>query len=631
MNSMNTMSTANIQTGGMKIIVKNDRGRDTTIRKIKDKRDFISIFSNTVRVEVVSVDSLTGFILRITLPVDATPFRSDIFNEQGELMNADEYQLPNTGQIVTEHILKCSIVQADPRNRVEKFNSTVKKATCTSNDLTREYTAQSYLYDATMAYGGMPVCPDAYAIMEFNITEFREIFFPDTLSPRHVGLPPITTNIFRENAVFRYLLRQMELDSSRSVGIIVMESLPPSYQTMKSLYSTFYKISSSSAMSPTLLQNKILFNEMTERILSICVVIFYRIGYIPLDAHLGNWMYDTTQSLEQFKIRAIDFGKVISFRGKQGIDTIMNYIRVYIRLVCNNNMTHKNLIIKKFARILNIPLSKMQTAELSGTMIGEIFTKLIKTIRRNMNGHLLWHPTGPTFQVVTKDATSRLPAETMEVDSCMILIHEILFLIALVDGCFNSITYDKHHFCQLRDSLSYVFGMKCNNLQSMLENNVYIDFVSYLTSMNDYSQRIEAIQSYARIRDHIGNYLRVSPERGLFLDPFYEDASPDTPDNPSLLISRYVAPPPPPPPPPPPSRRSPQKGINVDMTVHEYDDYIHGKYSTLPIVRAVKRGGKIKKIRKSKQSRKRKNPRNTRKTRKTRNTRKNKSRRNYTL
>jgi hypothetical protein len=369
---------------------------------------------------------------------------------------------------------------------------------------------------------------------------------------------------------------------------------------------------------------------MTERILSICVVIFYRIGYIPLDAHLGNWMYDTTQSLEQFKIRAIDFGKVISFRGKHGIDTIMNYIRVYIRLVSNNNMTHKNLIIKKFARILNIPLSKMQTAELSGTMIGEIFTKLIKTIRRNMNGHLLWHPTGSTFQVVTKDATSRSPAETMEVDSCMILIHEILFLIALVDGCFNSITYDKHHFCQLRDSLSYVFGMKCNNLQSMLENNVYIDFVSYLTSMSDYSQRIEAIQSYARIRDHIGNYLRVSPERGLFLDPFYEDASPDTPDNSSLLISRYVAPPPPPPPPPPPSRRSPKKGTNVDMTVHEYDDYIHGKYPTLPIVRDVKRGGKIKKMRKSIrsiQSRKRKNSRNTRNTIKNK---KNKSRRKYT-
>ena len=632
------MNTENIQRGGMKIIVKNDRGRDTTIRKIKEKRDFISIFSNTVRVEIVSVDSLTGFILRITLPADATPFRSDIFNERGELMNADEYQLPNTGQFVTEHILKCSIVQPDSRNRVENFKSTVRKATCTSNELTQEYTAQSYLYDATMAYGGMPVCPDAYAIMQFNLTEFREIFFPDTLSPNHVGLPPITTNIFRENAVFRYLLRQMELDSSRSVGIIVMESLPPSYQTLKRLYSTFYKTSSPRAMSPALLQNKLLFNEMTERVLAICVIVFYRTGYIPLDAHLGNWMYDTTQSLEQFKIRAIDFGKVISFGNRQGIVNIMNYVRTYIRLLCNNNMTYKNLIIKKFATILNIPLSRMQTAELSGTKIGEIFIKLTKLIRRNMNGHLLWHPAGATFQVVTKDATSRSPAETMEVDSCMILIHKILFLISLVDGCFNSITYDNHHFCQLRESLSYVFGVKCNNLQSMLENNVYIDLVSYLTSMSNYSKRIEAIQSYARIRDYIGNYLHVSSERGLFPDPYYEDASPDTPDNPSFVAAPPLPPPPSPPPPPPPSRRSPKKsphtvtGINVDMTKDEYEDYISGKYSTLPTFRAVNKGGSWRKVRKSIQPKKRvrftlSKKCKTRKTRKTRNhinTRKNK-------
>ena len=209
---MNTMNSINIQTGGMKVIVKNDRGEDTTIRKIKDKRDFVSIFSNTVRVDVVSVDSLTGFILRITLPADATPFRSDIFNELGELMNADEYQLPNTGQLVTEHIIKCSIVQPDPRKKVEKFNSIIKKGTCTSKELTQEYTAQSYVYESTMAYGGMPVCPDAYAIMEFNLTEFREIFFPDTLSPRHVGLPPITTNKCRYycDGVFAFILSNSE-------------------------------------------------------------------------------------------------------------------------------------------------------------------------------------------------------------------------------------------------------------------------------------------------------------------------------------------------------------------------------------------------------------------------------------
>ena len=101
----------NAQEGGMKIIVKNDKGEDMTIRRVRDMQEFINIFSKTIQVHNVSVNSLTGFIVRITLPVDSTPFRSDIFNERGELMNADEYHLPNTGRLVTQHILKCCIIQ----------------------------------------------------------------------------------------------------------------------------------------------------------------------------------------------------------------------------------------------------------------------------------------------------------------------------------------------------------------------------------------------------------------------------------------------------------------------------------------------------------------------------------------
>ena len=81
-----------------------------------------------------------------------------------------------------------------------------------------------------------------------------------------------------------------------------MESLSPSYEPLTSLYETF-----SSALSkgmPVFAQQKILFDEMTYRALAICILVFYRIGYIPLDAHMGNWMYDPTQVIEQFKLRA---------------------------------------------------------------------------------------------------------------------------------------------------------------------------------------------------------------------------------------------------------------------------------------------------------------------------------------
>ena len=559
-------SGINSQEGGMKLVVKNDKGEDISIRKVRDLVEFINIFSNTLNVHNVSVNSLTGFILRITLPIDATPFRSDIFNERGELMNADEYQLPNTGRLVTQHILKCCIVQPHREPKIADFTAGRHKGTCTSRQLVKEYNDQSDIYNATMAYGGMPVCPDVYAVMEFNLTQFREIFFPDTLPPGHVcSLPAMGTNVFKENRVFRYLLAQLEAplppSFERKVGIILMESLPPSYAPLMDLHGTF-PAANPAALSASAIftERKRLFDDMTYRSLAICVIIFYRIGYIPLDAHLGNWMYDTTQTVDQFKVQAIDFGRVISHTEYVSVEAIRNYVRSYIRLY--TNPAEKALVISGLARLLGIDPSTIGTAEMCGTKVGEIIVALNKLIRRNQNGSILWNPTGPRFSVVTRPAAAGQPEQTMEVDSCMILIHRILFLIALVDGCFNSCMFRNHHFCQLRDLFSSLFGIKCNNLNSMIGDRVYIDFVSYLRAIPNDRERIRTIEAYRRIRDNIGEYLRITPERGLFPDPFYEDPSPDTPEDPAVAALREAAIPPPPIPPPPPPlppRRSPSK------------------------------------------------------------------------
>ena len=560
-------SVTNTQKGGMKLVVKNDRGEDISIREVRDLLEFINIFSNTIHVHNVSVNSLTGFILRITLPHDATPFRSDIFNERGELMNADEYQLPNTGRLVTQHILKCCIIQPHKEPRIADFTAGRHKGTCTSRQFVNEYNDQSDIYNATMAYGGMPVCPDVYAVMELNLTQFREIFFPDTLPPGHVSsLPAMGTNVFKENRVFRYLLAQLEAplppSFERKVGIMLMESLPPSYAPLMDLHATFPTAANPAAISASAIftERKRLFDDMTYRSLAICIIIFYRIGYIPLDAHLGNWMYDTTQSVNQFKVQAIDFGRVISHTEYVSVEAIRNYIRSYIRLY--NNPAEKALVISGLARLLGIDRSTVGSAEMCGTKVGEIVVALNKLIRRNQNGSILWNPTGRRFAVVTRPAAPGYPEQTLEVDSCMILIHRIIFLIALIDGCFNSCMIRNHHFCQLRDLFSSLFGIKCNNLNSMIGDRVYIDFVSYLRAIPTDRERIRTIYAYRRIRDNIGEYLRVTPQRGLFHDPFYEDPSPDTPEDPAIVALREAAIPPPPIPPPPPplpQRRSPSK------------------------------------------------------------------------
>lgn len=630
MSGTSVNSGLSTQEGGMKLVVKNDKGEDVSIRKVRDLVEFINIFSNTIQVHIVSVNSLTGFILRITLPHDATPFRSNIFNERGELMNADEYELPNTGRLVTQHILKCCIVQPNKEPRIAEFSGR-NKGTCTSRQLANEYNAQSDIYDATMAYGGMPVCPDVYAVMEFNLTQFREIFFSDTLPSGHVrSLPTIGTNHFKDNRVFRYLLSQLEAplppSFERKVGIILMESLPASYAPLMDLHASFPAANPAAlSVSPIFTERKRLFDDMTYRSLAICVVIFYRIGYIPLDAHLGNWMYDTTQTVDQFKVQAIDFGRIIPRNLPATLESIRNYVRGYIRLY--TNPAEKALVISGLARLLGIDPSTVGTAEICGTIVGEIIVALNKLIKRNQNGSILWNPTGRRYAVVTRPAAPGSPEQTMEVDSCMILIHRILFLIALVDGCFNSCMFRNHHFCQLRDIFSSLFGIKCTNLNSMIGDRVYIDLVAYLRAIPNDEERIRTIEAYRRIRDYIGEYLRITPERGLFPDPFYDSPSPDTPEDPAVAALREAAIPPPPVPPPPPPlprRRSPSKSpskspkktrvspLEGSPQAYQYERFLSGYNSSHPPPLKPSPGGgggtkkliKLIKQRKLKQSRK---------------------------
>jgi hypothetical protein len=582
-----------MQEGGMKVVMKNAKGENVAIREITEKRQFISIFSNTLDVQIISVSSLTGFILRITLPVDTTPFRSDIFSESGDLMTAAEHKRPDTGSVVTQHILKCCILQPNREPLIDEFTLGRHKGTCTAADLLNEYNAQANIYDATFAYGGMPVCPDVYALMEFNLVEFREVFFPDTLSPGHAGLPSIGTDVFKDNRVFQYLLRQLEAipprvagqpHVDRKVGIILMESLPPSYEPLMQLYSTFSAASPAGfAANPVFGQRKRLFDQMSEHALSICAIVFYRVGYIPLDAHLGNWMYDMTQPLEQFKVRAIDFGRILPRLTQGDLDNIIRYVRSYLRLF---NPVDKAAIINGLGRLLGVNPGTMQTAEECGTKIGEIFIALNKLIRRNQNGSILWNPTGPTDSIITRPAAPSRVEQRMQVDSCMKLIHKIFFLIALVDSCHNSVKARNRHFCQLRDTFSSLFDIKCDNLSEMVDHRVHIDLVEYLNRMANYGDRIRVIQTYQRIRDYIGNFLRVSPQRGLFNDNFYEDPPPDSPRDPLVVAAELAAIPPPPVPPPPPPlprRKTPvKKSSSLSSTGDDYERFISGYAASHP-------------------------------------------------
>jgi hypothetical protein len=402
-----------------------------------------------------------------------------------------------------------------------------------------------------------------------------------------------------------------------------MESLPPSYKPLKKLYN---KINSERG---TNIEDNTLFDEMAERVLAICVVIFYRVGFIPLDAHLGNWMYDVSQPIDQFKVRAIDFGRIISRITSADIDTIVSYIRDSL-----TKTRDAALLIHGLARLLKVEIKDMKTAELCGTKIGEIIKELNKLIRHNQNGSILWHPTGPRVSIVTHPVTDTSPEQTMDIDSCMILIHRIMFIIVLVDSCYNYVKYNKI-YCQLRYVISSIFGFDCNNLREMIVKRVYIELEDYLKGITDYNERTHIIQSYANIRDHIGNYLRVSSHRGLFDDTFLEEISPATPRTVLEASARMAALPPPPIPPPPPARSPPHSPERSPPHSPErspphspersppHSPRMSPKYSPRKSVLSLSGGRSIRHYRNYIKSRKNRKSRKSRKNRKSRKSRKN--------
>jgi hypothetical protein len=212
--------------GGMKIIINDNVTRDS----ITDKQ-FENIFKYATNVEIVSVSSLTGFIFRITLPENITIFRSDIIDTDGNLMNLQTNMLPNTGVKLVDIIFKICIIQEYREPKINNYNL-YKKISCTLKELTDEYYVQRKIYDTTTMNGGIPVCLDVISLLTFSNSKFNCLFIKDQSDESNLS------NIFSANPVFQYINREVNnihLRITRSVGIILMESVPSSYKQLKFL------------------------------------------------------------------------------------------------------------------------------------------------------------------------------------------------------------------------------------------------------------------------------------------------------------------------------------------------------------------------------------------------------------
>jgi len=465
--------------GGMKIVLNID-GTNQLVSKIKDKQQFIDIFKHIISVEEVSVSSLYGLILKVSIPVENTPFRSDIYNENNELMNSSIYMNADSGMLVTDIIFKCCIIQGSRAPSLDDYQKFKKRPT-TRKDFINEYYAQAYTYTTTMINGGYPVCPDVLGIIAFTASEFST-FFGNEDSP--------FPDILKKSPVFEYLLRQ-----NRSIGIILMESLP-------SIYENYGLVIKEMLRLPAYKPLKILGNQIAENILSILTILVYRVGIIPLDAHSNNWMYiddsywtslsdEKRELLDPFRVKAIDFGNILFIRGEKNLDKIQEITEQFFNIF-NTSILQK---LEDFANFMNISIDLVKTSNDAGIIMKKHFIKLNTLIKTNENGMIL--------------------CEEKNLDYLMEFTHILLVTVALIDSMYNTIMRVKERsiFFQLYTAYDLTLGPIYNGALNIFQKG-NINLTAYLSKLTR-SNRESTIQCYKNIIKKFCKYLNTVP-RGDF-------------------------------------------------------------------------------------------------------------------
>ena len=480
------------QNGGMKIVIN-----DIVSRENITEAQFVDIFQHTTNVEIISTGSLTGFIIRATIPEEFSPFQSDIVDSSGNLLEASQYIHPKTGVKLTNIIFKLCIIQNKSVPNIDDYNS-VHKGTSTLQELKDEYYTQRKVYDTSMSYGGIPICPDVIALLTFSKSNFFNLFInPDS------NLYPI----FGTNPVFEYLntqLNKKDISVTRSVGLIIMESFPASYTPARTL-----------EKSLTSVVEKALYTEIVERILANYCILVFRSGIIPLDAHMRNWMFDNTQQVGQFKVKAIDFGRVLERRTQ--LDKIKSITYTYLGKYGGGLLQEK--LVKKFARLLGHDSIDENTAIYGAEMMRQEMVALNRIIKYNQNGRILWQPDNFTWVTISDE-------QVMQIDSSMMLIHRIFILGAMIDSFYNFYRFRKE-YCQMSSIFNVLFRLRCTNPEDMIKWRLGINLENYLASLKPESKEY-TIQSYMRIKNYIREYLEPTSQRGEFPDPLFEPLTPQS-------------------------------------------------------------------------------------------------------
>jgi hypothetical protein len=465
------------QVGGSKIVKE---GR--VIEKLT-RADFEEMCKSVKHIEPVAIGSSCSLVERLVFyhpNISKIQFRSDTIGEMGQPLSAIS-DAAHTGLVLNNIVIKCFIIQPEIKPKLYKYMHTTtpefqmfqelwgkpcyRKLTSTMDEANAEYHTQKKVYSTTKMQMA-PVCPDVMGLLIYNAEQFDDFMQIQTGAD----------GPFHTNEVFLYLRNVVkERQDIRSVGIMIMDSVPATYDTLFRLGEGGHP----NFISLCLVSS------------AIYCILFAQMHIILADGHLGNWM-GNPDTLDVF---ALDLGRVLDLNDPGMNTELQKYIEQYF----NFN-----------SPILSYPRSDLQTCFLNSAFV----TNLSETIRTlNSDCSELW----PNV-----DRGGNIDMTPLK------KIHKLFVLGACCDGFYNNSNYGTSE-CRFHKILQQVYNNNhFDTLRNIIEN-VHLDLTEYLRKLpsdierSQLKEKLNYISQVIHRRTCVHQAMQAQPSLLLGNSDSYDD------------------------------------------------------------------------------------------------------------
>ena len=413
------------QDGGIKVMVGRtddaaDPNNNPLSRQLLTANLFSNVLNHVTNVDVISVSSLSSFVITVHLPEEPVLFRSDTIAQDDEFLQVGKIMDEKSGKIIRQIVLKICILKNNSHARIVTPTFTTngrnhEKEAVSVLDFTNEYEIQRYLYSSMMSYSGNPFCPDAFGFLTIPAVNGLSIF--DNIIGR---IQP--TNRFRD--IHTYLNRLYT--NNLFVGIILMDSIPNSYRSIHDFTPGHQ------------LYNQAHYTNLSELVLSIYILTIYRGKLFLLDAHPENWLCNPTAT-ELTRVKAIDFGRVYrinSIANIQSMNTSINTdIRTFFAAVQRDNHRDPSVVLNLIVgllTIMNVPIDRIaQYTDNRYVNLDTQYSHVVRTFQGHCTDVIDMFNTNIYFK---KNLTTLTPEERQQ---NLNMIHRLVVISCLMDGFFN--------------------------------------------------------------------------------------------------------------------------------------------------------------------------------------------------